>query len=212
MAPCRLRQVPKMYIKWLGGLPGLVSGSCPVPQPILRTLSARFTMLGLPALFALGAAASTITPFGPRVVYTPPITYGYPGIQNPRTLQLRDGTLLATWENYAPEPPAAYFPIFRSRDGGYSWHHLSNVTDVYGWGLRYQPALYELPVDFAGYSNGTLLLAGNSIPVSQNSTQLVLYASEDQGLTWKFLSQIESGGQPEEDSRGLSSVTDPFIL
>ncbi len=44
-------------------------------------------------------------------------------------------TLLATWENYSPEPPAVYFPIYESKDAGVSWSLISKVADqVNGWG------------------------------------------------------------------------------
>lgn len=51
--------------------------------------------------------------------------------------------MLTTWENYTPTKP--YFPIYRSTDHGFTWNPLSQVQDtVNGWGLRYQPFLYEL--------------------------------------------------------------------
>lgn len=90
------------------------------------------------------------------------------------------GTLLTTWENYTPTTP--YFPIYRSRDHGFTWKPLSNVTDqVNGWGMRYQPFLYELKQAFGKYAAGTILLAGNSIPSDLSKTQLDLYASTDKG-------------------------------
>ena len=47
--------------------------------------------------------------------------------------------------------------------------------------MRYQPHLYELEVDFAGFPKGTILIAGNSIPKDLSKTQLDLYASKDRG-------------------------------
>ena len=52
---------------------------------------------------------------------------------------------------------------------------------VNGWGLRYQPFLYELAEPIGGYEAGTILLAGNSIPDDLSQTQIDLYASTDKG-------------------------------
>jgi hypothetical protein len=46
-----------------------------------------------------------------------------------------------------------------------------------------------------GYPAGTILLAGNSIPADLSKTQLDLYASTDNGVTWKFVSHIANGGK-----------------
>lgn len=70
------------------------------------------------------------TTFSRRVVFTPPSNYTTPRVLYARTAQFKDGTLLATWENYSPEPPPVYFPIFQSTDGGYSWNEISRVQDT----------------------------------------------------------------------------------
>ena len=134
-------------------------------------------------------------------VFSPPTDY-----VTPRTLYARSALvpdtndLLMTWENYSPEPPLVYFPIFKSTDGGKQWEHISNVTDqVNGWGLRYQPFLYFLPQQIGTYPAGTLLLAGNSIPEDLSATQIDVYASLDQGYTWEFVSRVASGGEAEPD-------------
>lgn len=115
-------------------------------------------------------------------IFTPPSTYAIPRTLYARTLLLETGDLLATWENYTPDPELPYFPIFQSKDGGLTWAEISRVTDqVNGWGLRYQPFLYELPRAFAGYAAGTILCAGNSIPANLSATQIDLYASTDSG-------------------------------
>lgn len=148
------------------------------------------------------------------VLYVPPATYTDPEVLYARTVELTlsNNILLATWENYSPEPPLVYFPIWRSTDHGASWKHISNVTDqVNDWGLRYQPFLYELPVDFGGFEKGTVLLAGNSIPTNLSNTQIDLYASRDKGETWEFVSHVAAGGEALPDN-GLTPVWEPFIL
>jgi hypothetical protein len=132
--------------------------------------------------------------FSDITIYTPPTSYTSSGTLYARTVQLPNGDLLATWENYSPEPPKVYFPIYRSTNGGHSWSYLSKVTDqVNGWGLRYQPFLYVLPSAIGGYAAGTILLAGNSIPTDLSKTQIDLYASTDSGSNWHFVSHIASG-------------------
>jgi hypothetical protein len=129
-----------------------------------------------------------------------------------RTVELEDGVLLATWENYSPEPPLVYFPIFRSTDGGETWKEISKVTDqVNGWGLRYQPFLYEMPVSVGKYPAGTILCAGNSIPTDLNYTRIDVYASLDKGYSWEFVSHVASGGAAIPNN-GIPAIWEPFLM
>lgn len=165
------------------------------------------------AVTGRGSSLSYASPFfSNNVIFVPPSNYTDPRVLYARTVELSDGTLLATWENYSPEPPLVYYPIYQSRDGGKTWREISKVTDqVNHWGLRYQPFLYELPRDFAGFPAGTVLCAGNSIPTNLSNTQIDLYASPDKGLTWKVVSHVAAGGEAEPDD-GLTPVWEPFIL
>ncbi|KAF1952941.1 glycoside hydrolase family 93 protein [Byssothecium circinans] len=172
---------------------------------------ASFFLSLLPIVAALPQSSAPST-FARRVVYTPPSNYTDPRVLYARTAQLADGTLLATWENYSPEPPKVYFPIWKSTDNGYTWSELSRVQDQgYGWGLRYQPFLYVLPEDLAGYPAGTVLLAGSSIPTDLSKTQIDLYASTDKGASWKFVSHIAAGGEARPNN-GLTPVWEPFLM
>lgn len=129
-----------------------------------------------------------------------------------RNAQLPNGDLVATWENYTPEPPAVYFPIYRSSGHGKTWKELSRVHDTAnGLGLRYQPALYSLPERVGRFRSGTLVLVGSSIPSNMSSIQIDLYASQDQGRTWKFLSHIASGGAAQPN-QGSNTVWEPFLM
>ncbi|KAF2678854.1 glycoside hydrolase family 93 protein [Lentithecium fluviatile CBS 122367] len=166
----------------------------------------------IPFIAPLVSAQVAPSTFSRRVVFTPPSNYTDPRVLYARTAQLLDGDLLATWENYSPEPPPVYFPIYKSADNGYTWKEISRVQDQgYGWGLRYQPFLYVLPEDFAGYRAGTVLLSGSSIPTDLSKTQIDLYASTDKGKTWKFVSHIAAGGEARPNN-GLTPVWEPFLM
>ncbi|KAH6856825.1 hypothetical protein B0I37DRAFT_396316 [Chaetomium sp. MPI-CAGE-AT-0009] len=166
----------------------------------------------LPLVSAAPKKPKTPETFVERVIFTPPENYTTPRVLYARTAQFDDGTLLATWENYSPEPPPVYFPIFRSTDGGYSWKEISRVQDTAnGLGLRYQPFLYILDKPMGGFPKGTVLLAGSSIPTDLSSTQIDLYASTNRGKTWQFVSHIAAGGEaiPNNDK---TPVWEPFLM
>lgn len=147
---------------------------------------------------ALGVAAqsdSGYTTFDNRVIFTPEANFTDPRVLYARALELSDGTLLSTWENYSPEPPIVHFPIYESRDHGASWEEVSQVHDeVNGWGLRYQPDLFELPEAVGDFEKGTIIVSGNSIPTDLSETRIDVYASRDKGRTWEFASHVAAGG------------------
>lgn len=172
------------------------------------------TILSLMTLVSAAPTSKAPSTFAQREIFTPPSNANWtdPRVLYARSAELEDGTLLATWENYSPEPPLVYFPIFRSTDHGYTWKEISRVQDTeQGWGLRYQPFLYVLEKPFAGYDAGTVLLSGNSIPSDLSKTQIELYASTDSGVTWEFLSHIAAGGEAKPNN-GLTPVWEPFLF
>ena len=176
-----------------------------------------FTQLTLFSVFvASSLSAPTHQELEPRditdvTIFTPPADYTEPGTLYARTTLLSDGTILATWENYSPDMSHVYFPIYSSPDNGQTWSQIGQVDDtVNGWGLRYQPFLYELPIPIGTYPAGTILCAGNSIPQTISSTQLDLYASTDGGKTWTFTSHIAAGnGAPTGAAN--ANVWEPFL-
>ncbi|KAK1227641.1 hypothetical protein PQX77_009354, partial [Marasmius sp. AFHP31] len=153
-----------------------------------------FSSLFLSGLAALSAQAlESVTPYTNRVIFSPPSDWPVPRTLYARSLLIKnDGAdqnvLLTTWENYSPQPPNVWFPIYRSTDLGQTWKPLSNITDTQnGWGLRYQPFLYELPEKIGSFAAGTLLAAGNSIPSDLSQTRIEVYASTDKGRSWRFV-------------------------
>lgn len=131
-----------------------------------------------------------------------------------RTLQLADNSLLITWENYPKEPPLVTHKVLRSTDGGATFSDYSEITDqVNGWGMRFQPFLWTLPVDFGGFAAGTILASGVSCPYSLNGgVYIELYASTDQAQTWEFVSHIAYGDGPETITNGDKAIWEPFLL
>ncbi|KAF4339948.1 BNR Asp-box repeat domain protein [Fusarium beomiforme] len=145
-------------------------------------------------------------------IFDPPSNYNDPQVLYARPLELSDGTLLATWENYSPEPPHVWFPIVKSKDGGKTWKEISKVKDTQNnWGLRYQPQLYELPQRFGKYPKGTVLISGSSIPTDLSETLIEVYASLDKGYTWEFVSHVALGGEAKPE-HGLTPVWEPFLM
>ncbi|KAM5344408.1 hypothetical protein ACJ41O_012945 [Fusarium nematophilum] len=155
------------------------------------------------------AAAQT---FSNNLIYDPPDNYTDPQVLYARPVQLSDGTLLATWENYSPEPPLVWFPIVKSTDGGKTWKEISRVRDTQNnWGLRYQPFLYQLSEDVGEFEAGTVLISGSSIPTNLSHTQIEVYASRDCGYTWEFVSHVAAGGEARPE-HGLTPVWEPFLM
>ena len=162
----------------------------------MSSLAAVLSLCALAKLLA--AVALEAPPLQNVTVFDPPPTYTVPRTLYARIMAIEcDGsnTLLATWENYLPTanpeeecpdncPEYPYLPIYESCDAGQTWSERAKVYDqANGWGLRYQPFLYEMTEDIGGYPRGTLLLAANSIPADLSETQIDLYASTDKGYT-----------------------------
>ena len=133
-------------------------------------------------------------------IFDPPDNYTVPRTLYARVRKLNcddDNTLLATWENYLPTenntvacpsncPLNPYIPIWESTDLGETWSERSRVYDTQnGWGLRYQPDLYEMTERIGNYSAGTLLMAANSIPADLSETKIDVYASTDKGYVFR---------------------------
>ncbi|KAK6084881.1 bnr asp-box repeat domain protein [Seiridium cupressi] len=149
-----------------------------------------------------------------KVIFSPPFNAGWtdPRVLYARVVSLSTGALRATWENYSPEPPLVYFPIYRSTDGGVSWTSIGKVTDtVNDWGLRYQPFLYELPQAIGNYARGTILAAANSIPTDLSKSKVDIYASTNGGVAWSFVSSAGTGGV-SKPTNGLTPVWEPLLM
>jgi hypothetical protein len=183
---------------------------------VLMSCAAVLICVGIAAIwFYFSDDDPVFVEFGPSVMYTTPSGNPGPGALYGRALRMQhsgsaNGTMLATFEQYVNGTPS--FPIFQSTDDGKTWKPLSTVTDqVNGWGMRWQPQLYELPQAIGNMPAGTILCAGNSIPSDYSKSKLDLYKSTDHGKTWSFVSSIASGGQPKSEN-GYTPVWEPFPL
>ena len=180
--------------------------------PLLSLLLAPTLTSPTPPWSSWCPSPSPVPYYNNNTIFQSPPTYNTPGTLYARSLELPDHSLLATWENYSPEPPPVAFPIYRSTDYGVSWSFLSWVNDTqFGYGNRYQPFLYLLEREWAGWEAGTVFLAGSAIPTDLSSTHIELYASRDSGVTWEFVSHIVEGGEAVPDN-GLTPVWEPYLM
>ncbi len=176
---------------------------------VLAALSALVLTLGFAPAHAETSAVQT--------VFTPTSGAGYvdPGVMYARAVTLHhngdaNGTILTTFEIYATGAP--YFPVYQSTNGGGSWTYLSQVTDtVNGYGMRWNPQIYELPAALGSLPAGTLLVSGLSVPSNLTSTEILMYDSTDQGHTWHFLSSVAKGGAAYTADPN-TPVWEPFLL
>jgi hypothetical protein len=144
-------------------------------------------------------------------VYSPPNSVSKPGILYGRQVELPNGDLLATWSQFISSNETGYFPIYRSTDYGRTWHNWSRLYDHQGFDLWAQPFLYVLPVQIGKFPKNTLLASGNAVPKNRSSTNIDIYASSDNGKTFKFVSNVAVGGRPSTEN-GITPVWEPFLM
>jgi len=179
--------------------------------------SVRVALLTAAALVLAVCAPAQAQTSSVQTVFTPTAAAGYvnPGVMYARALTLQhngsaNGTMLSTFEVYTNSTP--YFPVYQSTDGGHSWSYLSRVTDtVNGFGMRWNPQIYELPAALGKLPAGTLLASGLSVPADRSSTEILLYASTDRGKSWKLLSSVAKGG-PAWVNDPNTPIWEPFLL
>lgn len=174
---------------------------------------ALFTCASPASLLVKRATPQPWTNFNDNGVFYPAENYTSWRTLYARGIQLPDLSVLLSWEDYDPNVPEAYWPIYRSTDGGVTFQNLSRVYDtVNDFGNWYQPFLYTLPEDFGGYAAGTILIAGTSTPRTLSAAYIVIYASEDSGQTWSYVSTVAYGAGPELVTNGDKAIWEPFLL
>ncbi len=196
---------------------GARPGAAPRSRPLFL-LTSVFALLAAVATLVLPAAGRADALSRPsQTMYTPPSNAPSPGSYYPRAMRLQyngsaNGTMLATFEQYTSGTPV--FPIYRSTDNGNSWTKISEVADTQnGWGMRWQPELFELPTAMGGFPAGTILAAGASVPSDRSAIKIDVYASTDRGQSWSFVSNIATGGPAyDQNGNGNTPVWEPFFL
>ena len=155
-------------------------------------------------------------PFGPFIMHMPAADDWNPGALYARAVQLNyngpnNGKMYATFERYMRGIRS--FPIFESTNGGRAWTKVADLSDqVNGWGMVFQPQLYELPQQIGSMPAGTLLCAGVSVPTNDYSkTKIDLYKSNDLGRNWAYVGSIAAGGNAVSDGN-YDPVWEPFLL
>ena len=146
--------------------------------------------------------------YGPSTLYTPPTGSLAPGALYARAMQTSNGKMYATFEQYTTG--VASFPIFESSDSGRTWTKVGDVKDTHkGWGMRWEPQLYQLPQAIGDMPEGTLLAAGLVLPYDRSKCEIDLYKSNDAGRTWTFVSTIAVGTQANP---GSDPVWEPYLM
>ncbi|GGJ47269.1 exo-alpha-sialidase [Deinococcus roseus] len=102
----------------------------------------------------------------------------------PRLIRLahsgeKNGTLLATFDSWAPDSVA---PIFQSTDDGQTWNELSRFSHRDGC----CSTLYELPSSFGDNPEGTLFWATSYQNIMESGIEL--WRSLDHGKSWNCYS------------------------
>ena len=104
-------------------------------------------------------------------------------------------------------------PIYKSDDNGDTWQKLTSVSAPSPYSSAWtNPYLYVLPQALGSLAAGTLLLANvvSGAADSANSRQnlaILLYASTDQGATWRVVSTVATGPNQAQDP-----VWEPYLM
>ena len=161
---------------------------------------------------AIGAAllATVLVPrsAGAGTLFTPPAGTLVPGTLYARAMQTSNGKMYATWESYTTG--VSTFPIYESTDTGKTWNKVGDVKDTHkGWGMRWEPHLYQLPQAIGAMPEGTLLCAGLVLPYDRSKCEIDLYKSNDEGRTWIYVSTVAVGTQA---TPGSDPVWEPYLM
>jgi hypothetical protein len=115
------------------------------------------------------------------------------GSSYPRVIRLANGKILASITTNQGQQGVGV--INASTDNGHTFRHLATITDpaaADGAGICCS-TLYELPSSVGLLPANTVLwanTAGYTAPNGKRATRQRLWASQDRGATWRFLSDI----------------------
>ena len=192
-------------------------------DPIAGAAQPRRTIRRL-AVIAVTAVLTAVGPvvvtpaaqaFGPNAVFTPSGYCSRPYcISYAKSAQLPSGKIVATYEdNNQPLDTNMSWPIWTSTNNGVSWQRTSSVRDTSPrrWGNWASPFLYVLPQQIGTMPAGTLLMAGMNSPPDRSALALQIYKSNDEGMTWSWVSEVALGGG-QWGSADPTPIWEPFLL
>lgn len=188
----------------------LIAGS--LTSQVARAPEASAVTAGNGALVYSPAAGTSFNPEGGRAAgttYAKMIVLKNSGSSN--------GTEIVTFDQLVLENGVQVYPIYRSTDNGTSWSRIAAVkpsTQFPALTRTAQPSLYETPIQLGSMPAGTLLLSGMIMPTDRSTSRLVMYKSLDHGVTWSFVSTVDTGGPATYDptpSSTTSTVWEPSL-
>lgn len=111
----------------------------------------------------------------------------------PKVIRLADGMLLASVSTNIGRDGVGV--IEASTDGGQTFQQIAQIRDptAANGGSACCASLFELPSPVGNLPAGTVLWAastGSGAPFAQRTSRQRLWASEDNGLNWQFVSDI----------------------
>lgn len=199
-----------------------------------RARRARIVMIAAAAALIAGALAAApaqaVTTGNGSLVYSPAAGTSFnpeggraAGTTYAKNIVLKNsgtanGTQIVTFDQLVLVGGTQVYPIYRSTDDGATWTHVTDVVPSATFPTltrTAQPFLYEVPQTTGSLAAGTLLLAGMVMPEDRSSSRLVVYKSADHGLSWSYLSTIDTGGPAVYDpspASTTSTVWEPSLI
>ena len=194
---------PRRFRKWVTA--SALATAVVVAAALVSATPAVAVTTGNGALVYSPPAGSSFNPEGGRAAgttYSKMIVLKNSGASN--------GTQLVTFDQLVLENGVQVYPIYRSTNNGTSWTRIAAVKPSAQFPAltrTSQPSLYETPIQLGTMPAGTLLLSGMIMPSDRSSSRLVIYKSLDHGMTWSFLSTVDSGGPAIYDPSPTSTTS-----
>lgn len=193
-------------------------------KPSLASLAAGALTVGLGTVLVPTASAYAPTPSNVYVAPNPGSCNKSPCILYPKSVQLPGGRLVMSFEDSQGPVVGQDLPVYKSDDNGDTWQPLSTIKapaevsdDPQYAGLTSNwtnPYLYVLPEDLGPYAKGTLLLSsvassGQAGSNDRFQSAIVLWASTDQGASWKLISKVVASPSVYQGTTGDTVWQDP---
>ena len=166
---------------------------------------AGISILGAVNALATIPSAAGIDTFTNATVYQP--LNNRSSVSYSRTETLPGNVLLAAWNDFGSSNGT--MAVYQSKDNGQTWHPWGSCKSENPGRRLAQPHMLYLDEPFGDVERGVLLLSVNA--VDNRSTNIEVYASRDQGRSFKFVSRVAEGGRANT-TNGATPVWEPFLL